>query len=720
MRDVKSLKDALGYIPSDDYQTWITVVAALKNEVFEKNLDEETAYDLAAEFSATSPKFDTEVLYDKWKSFGNKPSILATPGTIYHLAEQYGYVKGSKGNIGAMAFGMAVSVSDDDNTVPQTDNSKLDTLQSRANHLITYLRAMYKQTDYIRILTEVDYNSAKHKWAPSGKGNYKYTVADIIKKINASVNADKPTLLGMELGQVSGSASYNHEAGGWIGINPLDGNGVDNSNVAQYKYALLESDELSRDEQLRYIRKLNLPFKAIIDSGNKSIHCILLINAKTVADYNYRVKFIYDFCEKSGFPVDRADKNPSRLYRLPGLIRGDSVQKFLELKNDASVQTFEEWQSGLLLGNPLEMADAVDNFDPAKDLAPELIHGILRHGHKLLLTASSKAGKTATLIELGLALATGSTWLGYQCEKSRVVYCNMEVAGGSFTNRVVGACTKLGLSSDSYRGYFYTFNLRGITLPLSQFVDLMIPRLKALKADAIIIDPIYKLMEGDENLSRDVGPLVGQFDRLAAATGASVIYSQHFAKGTAFANSQKAIVDRAAGSGVFGRDADAVVSMLQLDYEPLPDRPWLTAWRIQSQVREFAQPDDINVFLDFPIHTIDTDHILDNCKYVGDPSVKGGETRGEQLTAEKESKCEELAKTLRNYLLTPGGHCETIQIDDSGRSVPGVKTKLIQNMTKIPANTFGRYMKMLTGEFTTIKIGRVSYVYPVQNNTFHR
>lgn len=704
MRDVKSLKDALGYIPSDDYQTWITVVAALKNEVFEGNLDEETAYDLAMEFSATSPKFDTEVLFDKWKSFGNKPSILATPGTIYHLAEQYGYVKGNKGNIGAMAFGMSVNVSDDDNTVPQQNDSKLDTLQSRANHLITYLRAMYKPTDYIRILTEVDYNSAKHKWAPSGKGHYKYTVADIIQKINASVNSDKPTLLGMELGQVSGSTSYNHEAGGWIGINPLDGNGVDNSNVAQYKYALLESDELPRDEQLRYIRKLNLPYKAIIDSGNKSIHCILLINAKTAADYNYRVKFIYDFCEKSGFPVDRADKNPSRLYRLPGLIRGESVQKFLELQNDASVQTFDEWQSGLLLGNPLEMADAVDNFAPEKDLAPEMIHGILRRGHKLLLTASSKAGKTATLIELGLALATGSNWLGYACEKSRVVYCNMEVAAGSFTNRVVGASNKLGISSSSYKGYFYTFNLRGITLPLSQFVDLMIPRLKALKADAIIIDPIYKLMEGDENLSRDVGPLVGQFDRLAAATGASVIYSQHFAKGSSYENSKKAIVDRPAGSGVFGRDADAVVSMLQLDYEPLPDRPWLTAWRIQSQVREFTNPTDINVFFDFPIHTIDTDHILDNCKYVGDPSSKGGESRGEQMAAERSERADAVYNYLNDKLRYQTKRCDAVI-----EGKPAMRTKSVQNALGISQPTLSRYIKDSL-DFTFIKDGRVGYI----------
>ena len=712
MRDINSLKRALEYISSDDYQTWITVIAALKNEVIEGQLDETDAYELALDFSATSSKFDAEELYKKWLSFENKPSNLATPGVIFELARENGYEKSSTTacttSISAMKIGQEINIDEKENTVAE---DKLDTLQSRANHLITFLRAMYKQDDYIRIQTEVDYNSDRKKWTPTGKGKYTYTVGEIIAKINENLKQKKPTLLGLELGQLSKDGSYNHKAGGWCSINSLDGKGVDNGNVSQYKYALLESDEISKEEQLKYIHALNLPYKALIDSGNKSIHCILLINAKTYKEYGDRVRFIYDFCEKAGFAVDRADKNPSRMYRLPGLIRGDVVQRWIELKKDSQIQTFDGWQSSLIIGNPVEMSSAIENFDAARDLAPELIHGILRKGHKMLISGSSKCGKTATLIELALALACGKKWLGFDCEKSRVVYYNMEVDAGSFTNRVVSVVNELKLDKNEYANYFYTFNLRGITLPLPKFIDLIIPRLKSLKADVVIIDPIYKLMSGDENTSKDVGAFVGQFDRLAAAAGVSVIYSHHYTKGSAYNNSLKAIADRAAGSGVFGRDADAIVTMTQLHYEPLPDRPFVTAWKVESVLREFAPMPETNVFYDYPVHRLDTEHLLDDAKFAGDAMTRGGERRGEQLSAEKDESAERVYKYLRYHLCTHTGSVDTTL---AGKSA--LRTKTVQNDCKISQSTLSRYIND-SQEFMFVKDGRIGYVVRADTST---
>ena len=65
----------------------------------------------------------------------------------------------------------------------------------------------------------------------------------------------------------------------------------------------------------------------------------------------------------------------------------------------------------------------------------ELITGILRRGHKMLISGSSKAGKSFLLMELCIALAEGKPWLGFPCKKSRVLYVNLEIDAASCYQR---------------------------------------------------------------------------------------------------------------------------------------------------------------------------------------------------------------------------------------------------------------------------------------------
>ena len=76
------------------------------------------------------------------------------------------------------------------------------------------------------------------------------------------------------------------------------------------------------------------------------------------------------------------------------------------------------------------------NDDP-KPLAPELIEGILRKGHKMLISGASKAGKSFLLIQLAFSLSEGKPWLGFfNCAKCKVLYVNFEVDEGDFDKRL--------------------------------------------------------------------------------------------------------------------------------------------------------------------------------------------------------------------------------------------------------------------------------------------
>ena len=69
------------------------------------------------------------------------------------------------------------------------------------------------------------------------------------------------------------------------------------------------------------------------------------------------------------------------------------------------------------------MADASD----PSTLPPVLIEGILHKGCKMILSGSSKAGKTLGLMHLGLAAANGLSWLGHNINRQcKVVYLDFE------------------------------------------------------------------------------------------------------------------------------------------------------------------------------------------------------------------------------------------------------------------------------------------------------
>jgi hypothetical protein len=97
-------------------------------------------------------------------------------------------------------------------------------------------------------------------------------------------------------------------------------------------------------------------------------------------------------------------------------------------------------------------------------------------------------------------------------------------------------------------------------------MDKLAPKLirRAAKKNyiAIIIDPIYKIITGDENSADQMANFCNQFDKVCTDLGAAVIYCHHHSKGS---QGGKRSMDRASGSGVFARDPDALLDYIELD-----------------------------------------------------------------------------------------------------------------------------------------------------------
>lgn len=140
-------------------------------------------------------------------------------------------------------------------------------------------------------------------------------------------------------------------------INPLtgmpapkkSGDGITyrgDDNIKRFRYCMAEFDNLSREDQIKFWTACKLPIRALIDSGNKSIHAIIdvqkLANVQNLSDWATHIKGRLYNQILVPMGVDAACSNPSRLSRLPGHYREEkkSFQKLLWLspKEDEKCQ----------------------------------------------------------------------------------------------------------------------------------------------------------------------------------------------------------------------------------------------------------------------------------------------------------------------------------------------------------------------------------------------
>lgn len=695
-KNYSTICEALPNIPADDYDIYLKVCAALKHEAIVGNITDEDARVAAMGWASMSNKFDENEFNKKWNSLkdeniGNK----ANAGTIINLAKKYGYNPKATPrlpvatNLKALNLDETINIEDIEEPTPAT----YDINAQRAD-VFAFL-ALFQPDEKVGIVFDAEYNEEKKKWNPAGRGVVK-SVDEWKKVINTSV--EKTGLLfgaiRTELDKDGKKVSYNHEAGVWARINPLDG-GASDKNVTSFRYALIESDTLSKEEQVTTIKRLNLPYALLTDSGNKSIHAIVRVDAKDPHDYALKVRYLYDTCNAAGLQCDVNVSNPSRLTRLPGIERAGRFQCVIERPRPSDIRPFEEWRALLSMGSPIDIAAGWDAWDPEKELAAELIEGVLRKGHKMILAAKSKAGKSFALIELAAALASGGNWLGFHCRKSKVLYLNLEIDPASFINRIHKVYTAMGLRPEN--GMFEVWNLRGKYFDLETFASHVIVYAARLNYDAIIIDPIYKLnLGGDENKAGDVGKLCAMFDELASSLNASIIYSHHFSKGGDYSKAQMDVIDRMSGSGVFARDADAMITLYQVE-DPNPDphdHPFRTAWKLESILREFQPQKPKVIYFDYPLHfpvDIDPDEV--NAK--GDPTVKGGQARAEDMAAETEDRKRLLGEYLTRVFTThQGAHLYT---DESKESDWGISLIDCAAVLGVGVKTLRRYVAKMEG-----------------------
>lgn len=502
---------------------------------------------------------------------------------------------------------------------------------SASAQAIAQLEAMFEPGEYVDIVTKASKNN-KGKWVPAGYGK-QYRRDELCASIR-------------DHGLEDALGGYNHEAGVWLRVNPTDNKGISDSNITSCRNALVESDDMPLKDQERMLFEMNLPIVCITSSGGKSIHAIVRVDADGPNHFRDRVRYLHSECERTGMSIDEANKNPSRLTRLAGVMRGDHEQTLMHLRvgaKDFTTWMAQEKNAKLSYDHGIEPMDM--ETEPVLDEV--LVDGIMRRGDKMCVAGPSKSYKSFALIQLAIAIACGGKWFGWQCTKGRVLYINCELRGESFRKRVWEVADSLACAD---RGEIArnmdVWNMRGRTQPLKTSKDHIIEQAGERGYDVVILDPIYKLFDGDENSAEEVSAFMLAMDELAMRLHASIVYCHHHSKG---AKGGVSAQDRFSGSGVFARDCDELVDISPLDLKDRSVTEWgfsygASAWRVETVIRDFEQKAPLDMIFEYPVHHVDETGYLGEFSILSPQSV-GGNKRGEQRRKERDEnivKLEEL------------------------------------------------------------------------------
>ena len=687
-----SLTELIEYInPAElNYQEWCNVGMGLKQEGYPVSVWDE--------WSRRDPhRYHRGECEKKWNTFhGNANPV--TGGTIVQMAMEHGWVP-EPGH----------ELDWDDNISMDSDRVVVDKnwLEDKevsepsrwdpVDQLTRYLETLFEAGENVGYVTQ-SWKNEKGKYVPSNKGNYDRTSGQLIEAL-ANCRGDIGSVIG----------DYDPEGGAWIRFNPLDGNGVKNENVTEFRYALVESDGMAIEQQNAILRELELPIACLVHSGGKSLHAIVKVDAADYNEYRKRVDYLYDVCQKNGMRVDTQNRNPSRLSRMPGVERAGRKQFLVDTNiGKTSWNEWYEWIEGINddLPDP-EGLESVWNNMP--DLSPCLIDNVLRKGHKMLIAGPSKAGKSFLQIELCIAIAEGRKWIQWQCAQGKVLYVNLELDRASCLHRFKDVYSSSGIRPD-HLDNIDIWNLRGKSVPMDKLAPKLIRRAAKKNYVAVIIDPIYKVITGDENSADQMANFCNQFDKICTELGCAVIYCHHHSKGS---QGGKKSMDRASGSGVFGRDPDALLDLIELEItddlrkqeenkavcdackryldahfawkndlsqddlcsgyqmmnycENTLDKWQMatlrrhtddakeqvrvrTAWRIEGTLREFPKFEPVNLWFDYPVHRLDDVGCLKDIQPDAEqpPYIKAQQKRKENAKKEKERKLNEFEIEYQN------------------------------------------------------------------------
>lgn len=231
--------------------------------------------------------------------------------------------------------------------------------------------------------------------------------------------------------------------------------------------------------------------------------------------------------------------------------RPDTAPDLLREEIAAAVEATRTANAGALAAI-VNAGAYLDTLPPSPD---QIIEGMIEPGDKAGVIASAKRKKTWFVTQLATCVASGRPFLGWAVPKPRrVLVVQPEIKAAHYHRRLRYMAEAMRINSGDLGDRLGIVNARGTPIDASAILRLAVQ----FRAELVIVDPLYKITEGDENKAEDVKPTLAAFDQIATRTGAAVLWVHHDSKGTPGDRDAR---DRGAGSNILIRDVDQLLTL---------------------------------------------------------------------------------------------------------------------------------------------------------------
>lgn len=286
--------------------------------------------------------------------------------------------------------------------------------------------------------------------------------------------------------------------GVYVRINPFKPNlysGSDN-DVSAYRHVLVEFDDKPKAEQEKLLRDSGLPISVLIDSGGKSIHGWVRVDAPSRKEWDARRDLIY-----SAIPgIDPKNKNPSRFSRLPGAWRGESQQKLLATNLGAA--SWEDWLTARETDDDQSTIVTVKdliNFDPTKDPDNLIGNRWITRGSSMIISGGTGIGKSSLMMQIIIRWALGKDFFGIAPVRPlRIGIVQAENDKGDLAESFRGVVQGLNMGVSNIGMLQENLHFRTETVRTGdQFLAYARRFITRSKLDVIIGDPLFSYFGGD-------------------------------------------------------------------------------------------------------------------------------------------------------------------------------------------------------------------------------
>ena len=397
--DLAEAKRLLAKIKPEEYDVWFQVGCALKSMGAD--------YEMFRAWSEKSEKFDADECRQKWEQLPNEPraglstiqryaeGIARTSEQAAAHASQETASDGSASGAGAIT--QTHCVPPPDQMLPPPASEK-----ERIGQAAWSIATLFRPGEYFELCG----GRKMRDCIIPDRGKIQQLDDTATEENLCRDDSLKAQIKGFSLGAYISMNPTEVPTGNVRGKAPCD------AQVVDHRVALLESDELSIDEQWRLLKAMRLPVIAVTHSGNKSLHVLCRIDAGHDAKtYKARVAALYDYAARHGVKPDSCDRNPSRLTRCPGFMRGDKLQYLVS--KSWGYPDWASFEAAELTNNQSSQDEQPTDTQnqPAKDDLEAEYGPAIKFNHKGLPTGLNQNYFAAfTTRHQSLILARGGAW----------------------------------------------------------------------------------------------------------------------------------------------------------------------------------------------------------------------------------------------------------------------------------------------------------------------